>query len=224
MSRPSVLVLCSGGLKSAFLIALAKKEFDDVGLLFLDHGQDSAIRERQAVHDLAKHYQLENTVHTLVIRDVVPSGWPRFKLTLLLWYAILYAKKYSYHKVYFGPSLDDKREEATLQYLNELRRLLETIQPDYADRRGIKYDKIGVDAPLIKLTESRVILLGNSYRVPWELTWCCLKNQIHHCGICPRCIRRQQAFATANYLDMTKYKIPYLELQAKKRALKKGKQ
>ena len=215
---PSILVLCSGGMKSAFLLALAKKEVDRVGILFIDHGQVAVEREYQAVCNLGLYYGLTDECHKLVISEVVPKGedWPRFKLTLLLWYAVIWARKWHFERIYFGPSADDYREEATLKYVNEMRKLLDTAQPEFAPgARGIRCERVKLDAPLIKLTEDRVLKLGETYAVPWELTWCCERGEFHHCGTCRKCIRRQKAFEKAKLLDPTHYKLAYIEVRAK---------
>ena len=230
--EPSILVLCSGGLKSAFLLALAKKEVGRVGVLFVDHGQAAMKQEKQAVCALCTYYNIaDNELYTLCLSEVVPvseiqgSNWPRFKLTLLLWYALIWARKWRFERVYFGPSKDDQREEATLKYVNKMRTLLDTAQADFEPGyRGIRAHKVKLDAPLIKLTESRVIKLGELYAVPWNLTWCCEKGEYHHCGVCRKCIRRQKAFAEIQLLDSTRYKVQYFELKTRLKRQTKGNQ
>ncbi len=51
-----ILVLCSGGLKSAFLVALAKRDAREVRLLFIAHNQKHLSQEVVAVHSLARHF------------------------------------------------------------------------------------------------------------------------------------------------------------------------
>ena len=219
---PSTLVLCSGGMKSAFLIALAKKEVNRVGILFINHGQEAVERERRATYDICTHYGIHyglTDTWDLDLSAVVPPGknWPRFKLTLLLWYAVIWAREYEFERIYFGPSFDDRREEATLKYVNEIRTLLDTAQPNFEPgARGVRCAKVHIDAPLIKLTESRILNLGETYAVPWELTWCCSKSNVIHCGTCAKCKRRQRAFIKAKLLDPTRYIKNTLEHERRK--------
>ncbi len=67
------------------------------------------------------------------------------------------------------------------------------------------YGQVVLYAPLMFLTKAQVISKGEELQVPWELTWSCYKGGDIHCGTCPTCIARRQAFIGANIKDNTEY-------------------
>ena len=67
------------------------------------------------------------------------------------------------------------------------------------------YHRVRVRAPLIELTKAQVIGLGHQMDVPYELTWSCYKGEELHCGTCPTCRARKQAFEDAGVPDPTQY-------------------
>lgn len=217
MQHPSVLILCSGGLKSTFLTTLATKEVRDVKLLFVNHEQVNYDRERSAVMNIAQHFNIP--WDELVLIEALPKGWPPLKLTAFLWAALMYARHHEYYEVYFGPSEDDYRPEATLKYISELKNLLDTVQPEFT-KTGQLADKVKLQAPCIKLTEERILRYGQTLKVPWNIAWSCDKANRHHCGTCPSCVRRQLAFDRAKLTDPTFYITPYVELRRRKCIIK----
>ncbi len=67
------------------------------------------------------------------------------------------------------------------------------------------YGKIILQAPLMYLKKHQVVSLGEVHHVPWELTWSCYEGNELHCGICPTCRARREAFALAEVPDPTRY-------------------
>jgi 7-cyano-7-deazaguanine synthase len=60
-------------------------------------------------------------------------------------------------------------------------------------------------APFIKMTKADIVSLGDSLRVPWEMTWSCYKGGQFHCGKCGTCVERREAFSLAGVVDPTEY-------------------
>lgn len=67
------------------------------------------------------------------------------------------------------------------------------------------YYRIRLHTPLMTLMKSEIVLLGDNLGVKFEDTWSCYKGEELHCGICPTCRSRRQAFIDANVFDPTKY-------------------
>jgi 7-cyano-7-deazaguanine synthase len=67
------------------------------------------------------------------------------------------------------------------------------------------YRQIRLVTPLQWLTKEEVVRLGTRLGVPWENTWSCYKGELHHCGVCPTCRSRRQAFTAAGVVDPTYY-------------------
>lgn len=67
------------------------------------------------------------------------------------------------------------------------------------------YMQIRLHTPLEWLNKTQVVKLGDELGVPFENTWSCYKGEEHHCGICPTCRSRRQAFEAAGIKDPTVY-------------------
>lgn len=198
-----ILVLCSGGLKSAFLLGLAVRERAEVHAVYVHHGQANDKRALEATKKLCNYYKAQ--LHQLELPTLWP-GWPPFKMTLLLWVGFLEARRLGCQLIYYGPSKDDFNKESTLQYLNILQTFIDTVQPKYDKEGFLRTDNIQIESPTLLLEEEKIVVLGNYYHVPWQLSWCCESNKNVHCGICFECRRRQNAFRVAHAVDHTSYR------------------
>lgn len=67
------------------------------------------------------------------------------------------------------------------------------------------YMQIRLHTPLEWCTKAQVVTLGDSLGVPFENTWSCYKGEPLHCGTCPTCRSRKQAFEAAGVKDPTEY-------------------
>ncbi len=67
------------------------------------------------------------------------------------------------------------------------------------------YHKIRLYTPLIWMQKSEIVTLGTRLGVPWALTWSCYEGNELHCGVCPTCRARQDAFIFARVTDPTVY-------------------
>jgi 7-cyano-7-deazaguanine synthase len=67
------------------------------------------------------------------------------------------------------------------------------------------YNKVRLSTPLMNMTKADIVEFGYKLGVPFEKTWSCYKGEELHCGICPTCRSRRNAFAIARCIDPTKY-------------------
>lgn len=67
------------------------------------------------------------------------------------------------------------------------------------------YHKTRLSAPLIEMSKTEVVKAGMKYLVPLNLTWSCYLGGKVHCGTCPTCRARKEAFAAAGVMDPTVY-------------------
>lgn len=67
------------------------------------------------------------------------------------------------------------------------------------------YFKIRLHTPLQWLMKSEIVELGEKLGVAFEDTWSCYKGEPLHCGICPTCRSRREAFVYAGAIDPTEY-------------------
>jgi 7-cyano-7-deazaguanine synthase len=57
------------------------------------------------------------------------------------------------------------------------------------------YNKVRLRAPLQYMNKAAVVDVGLLYDVPFNQTWSCYKGETLHCGTCPTCRSRKEAFA-----------------------------
>lgn len=67
------------------------------------------------------------------------------------------------------------------------------------------YHRTRLSAPLIEMSKTEVIRAGIAYLVPLDLTWSCYIGGEVHCGTCPTCRARKEAFTAAGLKDPTEY-------------------
>lgn len=67
------------------------------------------------------------------------------------------------------------------------------------------YYAIRLHTPLEWLSKEGVVRLGDRLGVRFEDTWSCYKGEELHCGVCPTCRSRRQAFIAAGVSDPTDY-------------------
>lgn len=71
------------------------------------------------------------------------------------------------------------------------------------------YHKVRLYTPLIFMKKHEIVTAGTRLGVCWEDTWSCYEGRHDHCGICPTCRARKQAFADASVPDPTQYTIEF---------------
>ena len=67
------------------------------------------------------------------------------------------------------------------------------------------YDTIRLCTPLQWMNKQEIVEKGNRLGVDFANTWSCYKGDEHHCGVCPTCHSRREAFVAANIADPTIY-------------------
>lgn len=67
------------------------------------------------------------------------------------------------------------------------------------------YNKVRLITPLLNMTKAEVVDRGMRMGAPLELTWSCYMGEKEHCGVCPTCRARKEAFELAGWVDPTKY-------------------
>jgi len=69
--------------------------------------------------------------------------------------------------------------------------------------------KIGVLTPFMELDKENILRIGynlsDEYKVPYELTRTCYKDQERSCGVCGSCCERLEAFDKLGHTDPIKY-------------------
>lgn len=65
-----------------------------------------------------------------------------------------------------------------------------------------------IDSAESMMTKEEVCAQGIGHNAPLHLTWSCYEGREKHCGICPTCIERIEAFKASLVIDPVEYEIP----------------
>ena len=201
------LVLCGGGIKSAFLTIEAAKE-GEVSLLFIDYGQASIEREREAIEHLVARCVPASLIEAK-LPGFPPLDEPLLRLLCFFSRAAPIARHFSYRKIYYGISCDDLPQVTDPKLMEEfitgLQHLLSMSLPAHSNT-SMWLGALEMDTPLRKLRLEHVLRLGNEWKIDWNKTWSCIKSGPKHCGVCPKCLLRRHAFEREGHIkDPTDY-------------------
>lgn len=221
MTRAVVLV--SGGLDSATVLAVARHEGRECYALSFDYGQRHRV-ELEAARRVAEG--LGAAQHRVVKLDIgwmggsaltdtalavphapsagIPITYVPARNTIFLAIALGWAEVLGARDIYIGVNaLDysgypDCRPAfiAAFQHLANL-----------ATRAGVEGDGFELHTPLIELRKAEIIALGSSLGVDYSLTLSCYDPDTagRACGRCDSCRLRAQGFAAAGLPDPTRY-------------------
>lgn len=197
MSPLKSLVLLSGGLDSAVLLAWRITEGDTCVALSFDYNQRHRA-ELSACDTIAEHYGVQHIRQELAplpVNPEHPSVWGRNSAFAV--YAAAHALQCGAGKVYIGATADDYAE-------------FPDCRPAYFGALNATFATIGgpvVDTPFANRRKAEIVTLGLSLGAPLELTLTCYEGTRPACGACMSCRGRLAAFAAAASVDP----IPYME-------------
>lgn len=220
------VVLLSGGMDSATALAMAKADGYDVIALTIDYGQRHQ-REIDAAKALAKHFHaVDHRTVKVDLRAVggsaltdprirvpeqrsleeigqgIPPTYVPARNTIFLGYALALAEASGARAIYIAAnSVDyagypDCRPEYYRAF-QEVARL--------GTKRGVEGDGIEIRAPLIQMSKADIVRRGQSFGVPWRLTWSCYYGGAKACGVCDSCQLRLKGFREAGVKDPLPY-------------------
>lgn len=210
------LILLSGGLDSAVVLALAQTNQRECFALSFDYQQKHR-QELEAAKAVAAYYGVSHqtisidptpfTSSSLVSSLTVPKAKQSQEIidkgisntyvpgrnTLFLAYAMSMCEALDLQEIHFGPSQADGAcyPDCRSDYLQAVQQVF-----NRANEQGLKGHPIRLVTPLIDLNKQEIVKLGLQMQVPLELTWSCYsptKDQVP-CKECLACLLREEAF------------------------------
>ncbi len=218
------LVLHSGGMDSTVCLAIAKGECEEVLSLGFEYGQRHGSREASAAADVCMYYAVERRMVELpdvfrgfgsTLVDDLPNphmSYEEIRASVgpsptyvparnsnLISAATAVALVEGCEYIYFGAHADDAHNYAypdtTPEFISAMSRVVEV---------GTYY-KVHLKSPLMWMTKGAVVQKGEKLGVPFKLTRSCYEDSELHCGFCPTCVSRKEAFKWASVEDPTVY-------------------
>lgn len=216
MSAKKAVVLLSGGLDSATVLYLARRQGYKTFCLIFDYGQ----RHRKEILQAKKLAQIANSPYEIIkfklpwkgsslvdhrkkipqkrsfkeIGGGIPSTYVPARNTLFIAFAVSCAEAIGADTVFIGAhSLDfSGYPDCRPHYFKIYDKLIAA---------GTKVGKIKINAPLLKKTKAEIIKIGTSLGVPYKITWSCYSGKKKICGVCDSCLLRKKGFKEAGIKD-----------------------
>lgn len=224
-SAPKAVVLVSGGLDSATVLAIARAEGFDCHALSVDYRQRHKV-ELEAAARVAT--ALGARAHKVVTVDLsafggsaltdqdiavpvdgasnepIPITYVPARNTIMLSLALAWAEVLDARDIFFGANAVDYSgyPDCRPEYV----RAYETMA-NLATKAGVEGKQLRVHAPIIALSKADIIRRGTELGVDYSMTVSCY--QADHagraCGRCDSCRLRRAGFEAAGVPDPTRY-------------------
>ncbi|MFN3814360.1 MAG: 7-cyano-7-deazaguanine synthase QueC [Aquificaceae bacterium] len=209
-----MIVLLSGGMDSAVLLWLSKREFDGVYALSFDYGQRHRV-ELNYAKELARiavpleHFVVEmphyRSIKGSALIDEsleVPKGnyiyqkppittVPMRNLTFLS-IAGAFADSLGIDHIGIGVhALDTPYPDCRVEFIAAAEAAINAGSVYVAEKKK----RIHVFAPFLGMSKREIALLGRGLGVPFEKTYSCYLGTEPPCGECPTCLQRKEALS-----------------------------
>lgn len=221
------VVLLSGGLDSATVLALCRAEGYQSCALSFRYGQRHE-REIAAAQDVARSLGAEE--HRIAEIDLrlfggsaltaelavpkarsaeemasgIPITYVPARNTIFLSYALAWAEVLGANDIFVGVNAVDYSgyPDCRPEFLRAFEQLA-----NLATRAGVEGSRFAIHAPLLKLSKAEIIRRGLSLGVDYALTHSCYDptNDGLACGVCDSCQLRLKGFREAGLADPIRY-------------------
>jgi len=219
------VVLLSGGLDSATVLAMAKKQGFACHALSVDYGQrhraelDAAARVAQAL-GAAAHKTVRFDLTTFggsaltdpniavptqgMIKDGIPITYVPARNSILLSLALAWAEVLDAQDIFIGANAVDYSgyPDCRPEYMKAFERMA-----NLATRTAVEGAPLVLQTPIIAMTKEQIIRQGMKLGVDYALTVSCYQADAdgRACGVCDSCRLRKAGFDAAGLPDPTRY-------------------
>lgn len=224
-TQKKAVVLLSGGLDSATVLAIAKSQGFDCYCLSLDYHQRH-IAELQAAENLAhvlgasahKTAQLDLSLfggsaltdNAIAVPEIATDGIPvtyvPARNTIMLSLALAWAEVLKSQDIFIGVNALDYSgyPDCRGEYIHAFQTMA-----NLATKSAVEGKTITVHAPLINLTKAEIVHQGVALGVNYAMTVSCYQANQHGeaCGLCDSCRLRREGFNAAGIQDPTRYAV-----------------
>jgi 7-cyano-7-deazaguanine synthase len=218
------VVLLSGGLDSATVLAYARKQGFECYCLSLDYHQRH-IAELYAAKNVA--YIMGAAAHKTATLDLslfggsaltddaiavpesetvgIPVTYVPARNTIMLSLALAWAEVLESQDIFIGVNALDYSgyPDCRGEYVKAFQAMA-----NLATKSAVEGHTITIHAPLIDMTKAQIVTLGTELGVDYTVTVSCYQADSYGeaCGLCDSCRLRREGFAAAALADPTRYK------------------
>lgn len=223
MSEKKAVILLSGGLDSATVVAMAREQGYSCYSMSFDYGQRHR-SELQAAERVAR--QLGVVEHKVIGMDLggiggsaltdanidvpqapttgIPVTYVPARNTVFLALALGWAEVLEAQDIFIGVNAVDYSgyPDCRPQFVEAFEHVA-----NLATKMGVEGRRISIRAPLQMMSKAEIVQAGSRLGVDYALTVSCYlaDGDGRACGKCDSCRLRSAGFATAGILDPTRY-------------------
>ncbi|CAG0938937.1 7-cyano-7-deazaguanine synthase [Gallionellaceae bacterium] len=220
----NAVVLLSGGLDSATVLAMARQQGYACHALSVDYGQrhhaelaaaQCVAQALGAVEHRVIHINLKGfggsalTDPSIAVPqqpgEGIPLTYVPARNTIMLSLALAWAEVLQAQDIFIGVNAVDYSgyPDCRPEYIEAFERMA-----NLATRAAIEGKHLTVHAPLLHLSKADIIKLGVQLGVDYALTVSCYQADIdgRACAVCDSCRLRRTGFKTAGMADPTRYR------------------
>ena len=219
------VVLLSGGLDSATVLAIAREQGYECYCLSVDYGQRHRVELKAAARVAAALGAREHRVVMLDlttfggsaltdrniavpvegIKDGIPITYVPARNTIMLSLAMAWAEVLAAQHLFFGANAVDYSGYPDCR--PEFMRAFETMA-NLATKAAVEGSTLTLHTPIINLTKADIIRRGVALGVDYALTVSCYlaSDDGRACGRCDACRLRKAGFQAARIADPTRYR------------------
>ena len=217
------VILLSGGLDSATVLAIARSSGFACHALSFDYGQrhsaeldaaarvadrQGAVEHRVFKLDLAMFGGSALTDSRIAVPEQASTGIPvtyvPARNTIMLSIALAWAEVLESRDIFIGVNAVDYSgyPDCRPEYIASF----ETMA-NLATKAGVEGRQLHVHTPLMQLGKAQIIRLGTELGVDYNATVSCYQADAagRACGVCDSCRLRRQGFIEAGVADATRY-------------------
>jgi len=222
--KPAV-VLLSGGLDSATVLAMARHDGRECRALSVDYGQRHRVELEAAARVAAALGAVEHRVVPLDLRvfggsaltddaiavpsqpsSGIPVTYVPARNTIFLALALAYAEVSDADVIFVGVNAVDYSgyPDCRPEFLSAFEKVA-----NLATKRAVEGRPIEIVAPIIGMTKADIVRRGIALGVDYSLTVSCYEPDAagRACGRCDACRFRRQGFEQAGIADPTRYRM-----------------
>ena len=221
--KQKAVVLLSGGLDSATVLADAKRSGFECHAMSFDYGQRHRVElshaaEQAALQGVAKHIivivDLRQFGGSALTADIdvpkdrdeatmdadIPITYVPARNTVFLSYALAWAEVLGATDIFIGVNALDYSgyPDCRPEFISAFEHMA-----NLATRTGVNGEHMTIHTPLISLTKAQIIALGLELGVKYESTSSCYdpSDDGRPCQHCDSCILREKGFAALGLID-----------------------
>ena len=223
--KKKAVILVSGGLDSATVLAMAKADGYDCYALSFDYGQRhcaelQAAKNVASMFDVIEHRVLHLDLNQLggsaltdtsidvptVQEDGIPVTYVPARNTIFLSMALAWAEILKSDDIFIGVNAVDYSgyPDCRPEYIKAYE-----LMANLATKVGVEGNHLRIHTPLIDMTKAEIIQTGLQKGVDYSLTVSCYAadKQGRACGECDSCRLRRKGFEDARLADPTIYQV-----------------